>query len=210
MGKKLLILGAKGMAKITIEALSGQNPYEKIALLDNFAEIDRVFSYPVIGKCDDLERYTGSFTHAFVCIADCKVRMHYLNRLIKAGFQIPNIIHRTAFVSDSATLGTGIFVDVNSVIATDVKVGSGCIVNACAFIAHDARLYDGVNVCPNAAFAGNVTVGENTFIGLGSSIINHVTIGSNSVVAAGSAVISDVPDNVMVAGCPAKIKKYLN
>ena len=36
-----------------------------------------------------------------------------------------------------------------------------------------------------------------------------VTIGNNVVVAAGSVVVKDVPDNVVVAGNPAKIIKYL-
>lgn len=36
-----------------------------------------------------------------------------------------------------------------------------------------------------------------------------MNIGNGSVVAAGSVVTKDVPQNVMVAGVPAVIKKYL-
>ena len=35
-----------------------------------------------------------------------------------------------------------------------------------------------------------------------------VTIGKNCVIGAGSVVTKDVPDNVVVAGVPAKIVKY--
>ena len=38
-----------------------------------------------------------------------------------------------------------------------------------------------------------------------SIILKGVTIGQNSIVAAGSVVTKDVPDNVIVAGVPAKI-----
>ena len=38
-------------------------------------------------------------------------------------------------------------------------------------------------------------------------VIEGVHIGRNAVVAAGSVVISDVPDNAVVAGVPARIIK---
>ncbi|WP_240326236.1 maltose acetyltransferase [Lactobacillus johnsonii] len=42
------------------------------------------------------------------------------------------------------------------------------------------------------------------------TICPGVTIGNNVVVAAGSVVIRDVPDNIMVAGNPAKVVKKLD
>jgi acetyltransferase-like isoleucine patch superfamily enzyme len=36
-----------------------------------------------------------------------------------------------------------------------------------------------------------------------------VTIGRNAVVAAGAVVTKDVPDNVVVAGVPAKVIKVI-
>lgn len=40
-------------------------------------------------------------------------------------------------------------------------------------------------------------------------ILGDITIGNNVVVAAGSVVVKDVPDNCMVAGNPAVVKKRL-
>jgi len=42
---------------------------------------------------------------------------------------------------------------------------------------------------------------------LGSSVtvLCGITIGENSIVGAGSVVLKDVPDNVIVAGNPAKV-----
>ena len=46
-------------------------------------------------------------------------------------------------------------------------------------------------------------------IGANSVIIGDIKIGNNSIIAAGSIVLKDVPTNVIVAGNPAKIVKYL-
>jgi len=48
-------------------------------------------------------------------------------------------------------------------------------------------------------------IGDNCLIGVNSIIMAGVHIGNNSVVGSGSVVTKNVPDNVIVAGNPAKI-----
>ena len=38
-------------------------------------------------------------------------------------------------------------------------------------------------------------------------VIEGVHVGKNAVVAAGAVVIEDVPENAVVAGCPARVIK---
>jgi serine O-acetyltransferase len=52
-----------------------------------------------------------------------------------------------------------------------------------------------------------ISIGDNCYIGTGSTILGPVKIGNNVTIAAGSVVINDVPDDCMVAGNPATIKK---
>jgi acetyltransferase-like isoleucine patch superfamily enzyme len=54
-----------------------------------------------------------------------------------------------------------------------------------------------------------ILIRKNAWIGAGAIILPGVTVGKNSVVAAGSVVTKDVPDDVVVAGVPAKIVKNL-
>src|SRR6185503_18301049 len=51
---------------------------------------------------------------------------------------------------------------------------------------------------------GKVTVKSHTVVCPNSIIMPGVTIGAHSVIALGSLVNKDVPDGVIVAGCPAK------
>ena len=48
-------------------------------------------------------------------------------------------------------------------------------------------------------------IGDNVWILPGAAIFGPITIGSNVIIGANSIVISDVPDNCVVAGAPAKV-----
>lgn len=54
-----------------------------------------------------------------------------------------------------------------------------------------------------------VQIGDDVWIGGGAIILPGVTIGNEVIVGAGSVVTKDVPNNVVVAGNPAKIIKHL-
>ena len=56
----------------------------------------------------------------------------------------------------------------------------------------------------NTTYASPVVIGKNVWIGSNATIIPGVTIGDNAVIAAGAVVTKDVPENVVVAGVPAK------
>lgn len=54
-----------------------------------------------------------------------------------------------------------------------------------------------------------VFIKDNVWIGFNAVILKGVTIGENSIIAAGAVVTKDVPANVVVAGNPGVIVKYL-
>ncbi len=54
-----------------------------------------------------------------------------------------------------------------------------------------------------------ITVGDGVWIGGGAFINPGVTIGKGAVVASGAVVTKDVPENALVAGIPAVVKKYI-
>lgn len=48
-------------------------------------------------------------------------------------------------------------------------------------------------------------IGDNVFVGANVVIIGGIRVGNNVVIGAGSVVVDDVPDNVVIAGNPARI-----
>lgn len=52
-----------------------------------------------------------------------------------------------------------------------------------------------------------IEVGNNCYVSTGAVILGPITIGDNVIIGANAVVNKDVPDNVVVAGVPAKIIK---
>ena len=57
---------------------------------------------------------------------------------------------------------------------------------------------------------GEVILKRNSKLGSHSTILPGVTIGENSIIGAHSLVISDIPDNVLAYGIPAKVIRKLD
>lgn len=55
---------------------------------------------------------------------------------------------------------------------------------------------------------GNVVIGHDVWIGMDALILSGVTIGDGAVIGAKSVVTKDVPPYAIVAGNPARIKRY--
>lgn len=58
-------------------------------------------------------------------------------------------------------------------------------------------------------YARPIHIKKGAWIGATATVLPGVTIGENAIVAAGAVVTKDVPDNVVVAGVPAKIVRPL-
>jgi len=52
-------------------------------------------------------------------------------------------------------------------------------------------------------------IGDNVRIGSDTMLVAPITVGKGSITAAGAVVIEDVPEDTLVAGVPAKVKKKL-
>lgn len=55
-----------------------------------------------------------------------------------------------------------------------------------------------------------LVIGDNVTICANAVVVGGITIGSNVIIGAGAVVISDLPDNSVAVGVPAKIVKKYN
>ncbi|MFJ7681459.1 acetyltransferase [Peribacillus butanolivorans] len=203
----LLILGAGGHGKVVSEIAILKNSWENIAFLDDRENITEVLNISVIGKLNEYNSFKQKYQYAFVAIGNNKLRLKWIDRLLREGFMMPTLVHPFSSISKTSIIGAGTVVMAGAVINADTRIGRGCIINTSSSIDHDCSLKDGVHISPGVNIGGTVTIDECTWACIGSSVINNINVGSNVVLAAGAVVNKNLPDNVMVAGVPATIKK---
>lgn len=206
-------LGAGGHAKVVIDILRRQGDWEIVGLLapDERVWQTTVLGVPVLGRDDLLwELHDRGIRHAFVgvgSIGTSNVRSLLFTKAKKLGFEMVRAIHPAACIAAEVELGAGTTVMAGGIIGAGAQLGQNVIVNSGAIVEHDCRIGDHVHVAPAACLSGGVCVGELSHIGAGATVIQGIRIGARSVVAAGAVVIADVPDNVTVAGVPARLLK---
>lgn len=85
----------------------------------------------------------------------------------------------------------------------------GIVVNPAAVIGKNCYLSHNVLIGKVHAGkrAGVPVIGDDVFIGAGAVILGDIKIGNNAAIGVNSVVISDVPEDVFVAGAPAKVVK---
>ena len=119
----------------------------------------------------------------------------------------------------------GAFVEIQK----GVKIGKDCKISSHTFVCEGVTVEDQVFIGHNVTFINDkyprainpdgslqtdddwvcvpTLVKKGVSIGSSATILCGVTIGQNVIVGAGSVVTKDVPDNVIIAGVPAKIIK---
>ncbi len=161
----LLILGAGGFGRTIREMALQMGKWENIGCLDDSSRADYV-----LGKCDDYTEMLAQYGEAYPAFGDNGFRLEWVDRLLKAGYTVPVIIHPTAFVSPSVRFGAGVVVMPNAVINTDTVIGRGVLVDCGAVVDHDN------------------TIGEGAHVGLGSVIKACCTVEPCRKIEAGSVV----------------------
>jgi len=205
---RLLIIGTGGQGKVILDAV--KKNYDSIAFMTNDTQALGIKGYPIIYEKEiSIDNIIKEYDELIVAIGNNNVRLRLSLEYKARGIKLATIIHPQAVISESAIIGEGTVVFANAVINPYANIGIACIINTGAIIEHDCILEDGVHISPNAAMGGTVNVGKKTWICIGSSIANNIKIGENVVIGAGSVVLKNIPNNVLVAGIPAIIKKKI-
>lgn len=139
MNNNLIILGAGGHGKVVFETASALEIYNKIDFIDDNSDI-------ALGPCEGVEKYISEYKNAFVAFGDNKLRIKWIDILIKLGFDIPVLTHPSSYISPSSKVEKGTIVLPMAVINTNVVVNSGCIIGIGALVDHDSTLEEGCHI----------------------------------------------------------------
>lgn len=132
------------------------------------------------------------------------VRRRVAEDLLARGAEFLTLVHPSAIVAPTATIGTGSVVCPNAIVSDAARLGRFGLVNYHASLAHDATAGDFAVLSPYATLAGGARIAEDVFLGLHASVGPSVSIGPRSKVAANSCALADVPADALVLGVPGR------
>ncbi|MGB8214479.1 MAG: acetyltransferase [Anaerolineales bacterium] len=203
--RKLLILGAGRLAVDVADMLEDIPGFEVAGFVVDqppFEPGAQLIGRPV-HWIDDLAGFKDNCQA--VCAIGSTKRVDIITKVARMGFQFANVIHPSARVSRTASIGEGTIISGGVQIAAQTQIGRHVIINRGALIGPFDIIHDYVTIAPGANIPANVTIGPRTWVGLGANILEYITIGERCIIGAGSLVAKNVPDRVKVVGMPAMV-----
>ncbi|MBL7573814.1 acetyltransferase [Staphylococcus saccharolyticus] len=206
MSKPVLLIGMGGHSKVIKDIIENDAKFYVAGYLDDAINDYHKEHQLIYDNLKRIDNYKNDY-YFVIAIGDNFVREKIFIESHISIEQFPVLIHSTACVSPSASIGYGTVVMPLAVVNADTTIGVHSIVNTSSVIEHDNVIGDYVHISPNAVLAGGVEVGAFTHIALNTTVLPQVNIGKKCVVGAGSTVIKDVKSESTVIGTPAKIKE---
>jgi len=177
----LLIIGAGGHGRVVSEAAELEGRWGNIMFLDDREDVHIVLNHRIIGKIDEYKRFADKYKYAIVCMGDNEKRLGLIKKLLKAGYEVPVIIHPKASVSRYSSIQEGSVILAGAVINTNASVGKGCIININASVDHDCVIEDGVHVCSGAVVRSMCRIGRLSYIGAGACVKSGTLLGQRFI-----------------------------
>ncbi len=128
-------------------------------------------------------------------------------------------------LGDNTKVGAFVEIQKNAFIGKNCKISSHTFICEGVTIEDDVFVGHGVvfinDIYPRATAEGGELQTEDDWqvvetlikkgasIGSGAVIMGGVTVGQKAIIGAGAVVTGDVPDGAIVAGVPARLKRYI-
>ena len=125
----------------------------------------------------------------------------------KKRFNFPHI--GKVVIENNCQIGSLCTIDRGSL--TDTVIGEYSSIDNQVQIAHNVKIGSFCVIASQVGIAGSTILGNNVLIGGQAGISDHLKIGTNVKIGGKSGVVSDIEDNKIVMGYPAKsLREFVN
>lgn len=207
--KNIILVGNGGHSKVITDIIKLSNEYNLCGYLDQKYEKKEISNGLIFDNIDNFKNYVEDY-YFFIAIGNNKIRKKIHEKLNLPNEKYAILIHPSAVIGSNVNIGFGTVVMGNVVINASTNIGDQCIINTLASVGHDITIKNFVHISPNSTLTGGVFIDEGTQIGAGACLIPCIKVGKNSIVGAGSTVVTNVSNNKLIVGSPAKVKKEIN
>jgi len=202
--KQIIIVGSGGHgAELSDyikynERISGIKEYEIVGFLDdnpaNYANYK--FEAPLLGGVRD--HVVRTDVKYLMGIANLTYRKLFVERYSKDGAEFISLIHSTAYISDSATLGTGVVIGPMVNLGPNSVIGDYTLLNSRCSMGHDTKVGKFNFISPNVCFSGFTEIGDENLFGINSATIPTIKVGNRNKIMAGMVLDKNVGDDEVV------------
>lgn len=208
----LVLVGAGGFGRETAEAVRALNRAGAAWRLLGYLDDDParhgtvVDGTPILGGRSELRRLAGA--SAVVCTGrpgDYVSRLRIVGELGLPPERYATIVHPTAAISASSSIGPGSVLLAHVALTASVRVGAHVAIMPHVTLTHDDVIEDFVTIASGVRLGGAARVARGAYLGAGALIGEHRTVGEFALVGMGAVVTRDVPAREVWAGVPARL-----
>lgn len=213
--KKVIIIGGEGNGGVIASCIEDNRKrfndleWEVVGFVNDFEK--EVCGYPVLGGTDDipelLEEQDNYFMWGIHMIGRNILTEKLFRKVNLPKDRLATIIHKTAFIADSANIEPGVFVMSNCYIGPQAQIGKCSLVMANSIIGHNTNVAPLCHFSVGSITSSYVNIGLCSDVTLGARVIEKINIGKFAVAGAASLVTKDIPDYEIHIGTPARFLK---
>jgi acetyltransferase EpsM len=201
------VIGGGEHARVVIEAVQSGVSHHLLGFIDPepCEETTRRLGVARLGHEAALASNPGALgVLGFGALATRGRRTEAVDRLTPGLGGWGTVVHATAWVSPTATIGPGTVILARAVVQTGARIGAHCVINTGAIVEHDVVLGDHAQLAPGVILGGGARVGRLAYLGLGAVVRDHTAVGARATVGMGAVVVADVGEGAQVLGVPAR------
>jgi acetyltransferase-like isoleucine patch superfamily enzyme len=199
------VYGAGGLGVETIDILQnaicrGLLESHRLAFLVDAPQRHEVIGLPVVavGQHEVGAKVT-------IAVGEPTSRALLLDKVAALGLTLSSAISPNAFVSAHAEIGAGTIIAPLCSIQATARIGRNVAVNTSTIVGHDVVVEDNCVLSSMVNLGGGSHVETLAYIGMGALIKEKLRIGHTSIIGMGSVVHSDVREEVIALGNPARV-----
>jgi acetyltransferase EpsM len=214
--QNIIILGGSGIGMIASSILDRVGGFRMLGFLNDVvpvgSEIGKYRRHPVIGKSEDvntlIKKHDAMVFVAYIGMTKERETAQKIKSLDIPVERLLTIIDPSAVVPHGyCSIGNGCLLCPLAQLSADTTIEDNVIMLPNSFLGHDSTLEEFASVANNACIGANVNVGYASHIGTNASIREKLRIGRHSVVGMGAVVLTDVPEDAIVVGNPARVQR---
>jgi sugar O-acyltransferase (sialic acid O-acetyltransferase NeuD family) len=208
IGKRFILVGGGALAREIFNIFNNENYFNfntKLGYYIGFKDSqlnNEKYELQHLGEIQDFTPEAED--HLIVAIGNPQKKQKLLDQLRSKGAKFESLIHKTAFVSETAEMGEGVVLFPMSVVSADAKIGDFVTINFLSTIGHDVKIGDYSTLSGHVDLTGGVEIGTNCFFGTGSRVLPNIKIGDSSTIGAGSTIYRNVMSNSIMFSQPAR------